>query len=54
VGESTRSWAARLAGPSEEEEREAVRVAIFVFLFPKCKTVLVFVYFNGIFVELQK
>jgi hypothetical protein len=36
------------------KKEESARAAVFVFLFQKCGIVVVFVYFNRIFVELQK
>jgi hypothetical protein len=48
-------WAAHPAGLSEGgKKEESARAAIFVFLFQKSEIVVVFVYFNRIFVELQK
>jgi hypothetical protein len=47
-----RGW----AGWAESGEKRGSRLALlrFCFSFSKCEIVLVFVYFNGIFVKLQK
>jgi hypothetical protein len=48
---------ARVSGWAErgkEKESPARVTDFFVFLFQKCEIVLVFVYFSGIFVKLQK
>jgi hypothetical protein len=43
-----------VAGLSKGEEKQRPVLTTFVFPFSKYEIVLVFVYFNGIFVKLQK
>jgi hypothetical protein len=49
---NARGWAARVAGPSKGEVRKRPVLPFCFFSFSKCEIVVVFVYFNRIFVKI--